>query len=128
MRPTSARIRRAATSGSGPSRRGQIPSHTNANRLYHGYHAHDPKRVLQIIEMFRVYTNYVWTGKDKSTPAMRFGLAKGPVRIEGILYWTPFDASAPLAPKNPQRPIKEAESASVQLLQLAVEIGRRPGS
>jgi hypothetical protein len=69
-----------------------IPSHTNANRLYYGYHAYDPKRVLQIIEIFRVYTNYVWTGERKTTPAMRFGLAKGPVRIEDILYWQPFQA------------------------------------
>jgi ribosomal protein S28E/S33 len=28
------------------------------------------------------------SGKDKKTPAMRLGLAKGPVKYEDILYFT----------------------------------------
>lgn len=31
-----------------------IPSHANANRLYYGYSAYDPKRVVQNLEIFRV--------------------------------------------------------------------------
>lgn len=66
-----------------------IPSHTNANRLYYGYAAYDPKRVLQLLTIFRAYTNYIDTDDRGETPAMRFGLAKGRVRFEDILYWRP---------------------------------------
>lgn len=67
-----------------------IPSHTNANRLYYGYSAYDPKRVGQYLEIFRTYTNYIQKDAKGITPAMRFGLAKGPLRFEDILYWQPF--------------------------------------
>lgn len=67
-----------------------IPSHTNANRLYYGYSAYDPKRVVQYLEIFRVFTNYIRKDDDGVTPAMKFGLAKGPLKFEDILYWRPF--------------------------------------
>lgn len=67
-----------------------IPSHTNANRLYYGYSAYDPRRVAQYLEIFRAYTNYIQKDAKGITPAMRFGLAKGPLKFEDILYWQPF--------------------------------------
>jgi hypothetical protein len=66
-----------------------IPTRSNASRLWNGYHAYDPKRVLQMLEIFRVYTNYIHTKDGKNTPAVKFGLAKGPVRFEDIIYWMP---------------------------------------
>jgi hypothetical protein len=39
------------------------------------------------LEIFRVYYNYCQTGEDKKTPAMRLGLARGPVSPEQILYF-----------------------------------------
>jgi hypothetical protein len=39
------------------------------------------------LETFRVFYNYCKTGKDGSTPAMRLGLAKGPVQLEEVLYF-----------------------------------------
>ncbi len=66
-----------------------IPSHTNASRLYYGYAAYDPKRVHQLLTIFRAYSNYVDANDKGETPAMRFGLAKGRVRFEDILYWRP---------------------------------------
>ena len=66
-----------------------IPSHTNADRLYYGYAPYDPKRVHQVLTIFRAYTNFVKTNSKCVTPAMKFGLAKGPVRAEEILYWRP---------------------------------------
>lgn len=67
-----------------------IPTQTNANKLYYGYSAYDPHRVTQHLEIFRVYTNYVQTDDHGQTPAMKFGLAKGPIRMEDILYYWPF--------------------------------------
>lgn len=67
-----------------------IPTRSNANRLYTGYNAYDPKRVAQCIEIFRVFTNSVGKKPNDVTPAMKFGLAKGPVRVEEILYWRPY--------------------------------------
>lgn len=67
-----------------------IPTQTNAEKLYYGYSAYDPLRVVQHLEIFRVFSNYVWTDSNGMTPAMKFGLAKGPVRMEDILYYWPF--------------------------------------
>ncbi len=67
-----------------------IPSRTNANRLYFGYSAYDPRRVAQYLEIFRVYSNFIHKDSKGRTPAMKFGLAKGPLKFEDILYWTPF--------------------------------------
>ena len=42
-----------------------------------------------------MYFNYCEVGKDRKTPAMRLGLAKGQVASEDILYFTPgHDESA----------------------------------
>lgn len=37
----------------------------------------------------RRFTNYIWMNEKEMTAAMRFGLAKGPVRFEDIIYWMP---------------------------------------
>ena len=36
------------------------------------------------------YTNYIKTDAKGVTPAMRFGLARGPVKFEDILYFWPW--------------------------------------
>jgi hypothetical protein len=46
-----------------------------------------PENLAKVLEIFRVFYNYCKTGDDKKTPAMRLGLAKGPVRLEDILYF-----------------------------------------
>jgi hypothetical protein len=42
-----------------------------------------------MLEIFRTYTNYIRTKDGKTTPAVKFGLAKGPIRFEDIIYWMP---------------------------------------
>jgi hypothetical protein len=37
---------------------------------------------VKLLEIFRTYFNYCEVGKDKKTPAMRLGLAKGPIAPE----------------------------------------------
>lgn len=40
-----------------------------------------------MLGIFRVFYNYCLAGQDKKTPAMRFGLAKGKVSLEDIIYF-----------------------------------------
>ena len=62
------------------------PSASSTRRLWFGNSAYNPEMIVKILEIFRVYYNYVLKGKDKKTPAMRLGLAKGVIRVEDILY------------------------------------------
>lgn len=50
-----------------------------------------------VLGMARVYYNYVQAGEDGRTPAMRLGLAKGPVKIEDLLYFVDDSALATAA-------------------------------
>lgn len=65
-----------------------IISASSARRLWNAYAPYDPLVVTQLVELFRIYYNFIKVGKDGKTPAMRLGLAKGPVRFEDIIYFT----------------------------------------
>ena len=67
------------------------PIHTPSNdgRVWRGYSPYDPARVQKLLDIYRCYYNFVKKGRDRKTPAMRLGLAKGPIRIEDILYFDP---------------------------------------
>ena len=66
-----------------------IPSGGNARRIWYGYSPYDPSIYIKLAELYRLYYNYVVykRNKDKKTPAMRLGLAKGPVTLEKIIYF-----------------------------------------
>ena len=65
-----------------------LASHTKMEQKWFLYSAYNPERVTKLMDIFRVFYNYVEVSdKDKLTPAMRLGLAKGPVSIEDILYY-----------------------------------------
>ncbi len=66
-----------------------IATASNARRVWHGYSAYNPRSIVKLLEMFRVFYNYVLVGRDKQTPAMRLGLAKGRVSLEDIVYFQP---------------------------------------
>ena len=66
-----------------------IATASNNRRLWHGYSAYNPRSMVKLLEMFRVFYNYVLVGIDKQTPAMRLGLAKGRVSLEDIIYFQP---------------------------------------
>ncbi len=66
-----------------------IATASNNRRLWHGYSAYNPRSIVKLLEMFRVFYNYVLVGMDKKTPAMRLGLAKGRVSLEDIVYFQP---------------------------------------
>lgn len=66
-----------------------LPTRSNANRLWSGYHAYNPLRVMQMLEIFRVYTNFIRKDSRGQTPAMKIGLARGAIRFEDVIYWQP---------------------------------------
>lgn len=50
---------------------------------------YNPERVTWLLEIYRTAYNYIFVGKDKKTPAMRFGLAKAPLDFKDIIYFRP---------------------------------------
>jgi transposase-like protein len=60
----------------------------NARRTWYGYSTYDPAVLTKMATLFRLFYNYINNDtKDKQTPAMRLGLAKGPVAYEKIIYF-----------------------------------------
>lgn len=62
-------------------------SSSNAGRTWYGYSAYNPKTIVKMLGIFRVYYNYCLAGQDGKTPAMRLNLAKGKVSLEDIIYF-----------------------------------------
>ncbi|MDO3722159.1 hypothetical protein QVZ43_10540 [Marinobacter sp. chi1] len=62
-------------------------SGTGMGRIWHGYSAYNPEMYTIIGDIFRVHYNYCTRKNRKVTPAMKLGLAKGPVTEEKILYY-----------------------------------------
>lgn len=65
-----------------------IATSSSARRIWNAYAPYNPLIVAQLVEIFRIYYNFVKVGRDKQTPAMRLGLAKGKVRFDDIIYFT----------------------------------------
>jgi len=63
---------------------------SNVGRKWYGYSAYSPEMVAKLLIIFRAYYNYCRLGQDDRTPAERIGLAKGPVRVEDIIYGKKF--------------------------------------
>jgi hypothetical protein len=52
---------------------------------------YNPAMYQKLADIFRVFYNYCQPSKKyKVTPAMRLGLAKGPVDIEKIIYFEKY--------------------------------------
>lgn len=62
-----------------------ISSSSNDGRKWHGYSPYNPAMVGKLLEIFRVFYNYVEVGEDKKTPAMRLGLAEKPTNLCQVL-------------------------------------------
>lgn len=77
-------VRRALTM----AERGVVSASADYRRWF-GKNAYNPGVLVKLLEIFRTYFNYCEVGHDKKTPAMRLGLAKGPVAPEDILYFEP---------------------------------------
>ena len=62
-----------------------IPTASANRRLWYEYQAYNPQMVQILLDIYRVYYNYVQVGEDRKTPALRLGLARGVNEIEDIL-------------------------------------------
>lgn len=77
-------VRRAITM----AERGVISASAD-RRLWFGKNAYNPDVLVKLLGIFRTYFNYCEVGEDGQTPAMRLGLARGPISPEDIIYFTP---------------------------------------
>ena len=67
-------------------------SGSNQFRVWNGYSPYNPAMYQKLADIFRVFYNYCQLSKKyKQTPAMRLGLAKGPVDIEKIIYYKKYE-------------------------------------
>jgi hypothetical protein len=58
------------------------------NSIWHINAPYNPVYLIQILEIFRVWKNFIGPPKSKKpTPAQKLGLAKGPIRYEDIVYF-----------------------------------------
>ena len=67
-----------------------ISSANSEGRKWYGYSPYNPAMVGKLLDIFRVYYNFVEVGKDKKTPAMRLGLAEGIVTVTDILLMASY--------------------------------------
>ena len=52
-----------------------------------GYGLYRPVTAGKLLDIFRVFYNLVEVGRNKQTPAMRLGPAKGKITVENIIYY-----------------------------------------
>ena len=65
-----------------------IGTSSNMRRIWSGYSPYNPRIIQKLLDIYRVYYNYVKIGQDKQTPAMRLGLARSPIKMEDIIYYS----------------------------------------
>lgn len=66
-----------------------VASSNTDRRLWHGKSAYNPEVLVKLLGVFRTYFNYCEVGQDGKTPAMRLGLARGPIAPEDVIYFVP---------------------------------------
>lgn len=68
-------------------------SASNRGRTYYAYSAYKPEQIAKLLTILRVCHNFIWVpdkvrkGEQKKTPAMKLGLAKGPLSYKDIVYY-----------------------------------------
>ena len=56
------------------------------NQVWYGYAPYNPDNVRKYLDIFRVVNNFIHTGKDGMTPAMRLGFVKHPLEYADVLW------------------------------------------
>ena len=56
------------------------------NQVWYGYAPYNPDMVQKYLDIFRAVNNFIHTGKDGATPAMRLGFAGRPFAYADILW------------------------------------------
>lgn len=78
------RVRRSLTLAERP-----YASASSDRRMWYGYSAYQPQNLATVLTIFKVAHNYCLADDEGKTPAMKLGLAKGPVALEDIIYFQP---------------------------------------
>jgi hypothetical protein len=71
-----------------------IGSAANRGRTWNGYSAYKSEQIAKMLTILRVCHNYIWLpetvkkGEEKKTPAMKLGLAKGPLSYKDLVYFS----------------------------------------
>lgn len=68
-----------------------IHSKSNNGRIWNGYSSYNPGNVAKVLDIMRTVHNYILTGRDGKTPAVRLGLAQAPLDYEDIIYFSSTD-------------------------------------
>jgi transposase-like protein len=63
-----------------------LATSSSQGRRWYGYNPYNPTMVGKLLDIFRVFYNFVEVGGDKRTPAMRIGLQHAPSTFKEILY------------------------------------------
>jgi hypothetical protein len=66
-----------------------LNSASRVDRIWNIYSLYNPVVIQRLLNIYRVFYNYAKKGDDKKTPAMRLGLAAGPVDIGRIISFRP---------------------------------------
>lgn len=64
-----------------------ISTSSSFQRRWHGYNAYNPAIIIKLLDIFRVFYNYIEVGKDGQTPAMRLGLAKSNIEMDNVVHY-----------------------------------------
>lgn len=65
-------------------------SASNVGRRWTGYQPYSPEIVQKLLDIMRIYHNFcLKSKKDKSTPAVRLGLARAPLDLDAIIHFKP---------------------------------------
>jgi hypothetical protein len=60
---------------------------SNKGRVWYGYTPYDPSMIPKLLDIHRVYFNWIQVGEDGLTRAQRFVLARGRIRHQDIVYY-----------------------------------------
>ena len=63
-----------------------IGTSSSHNTVWHGYAPYDPQMLGKYLTIFRAVSNFVQTGDDGRTPAMRLGIERAPLTFEDLLW------------------------------------------
>ena len=63
-----------------------IGTSSSHNTVWHWYAPYNPQMVGKDLTIFRVVSNFVLTGDDGRTPAMRLGIERAPLTFKGLLW------------------------------------------
>ena len=75
------------------------------NQVWYGYAPYNPDMVRKYLDVFRVVNNFMHTGKDDATPAMRLGFADRPLSYADVL-WPGEKIPAPKRTRRKGRALK----------------------